>query len=147
MLNAIILQDKLSKVHNGEMMTVAEATLIADNALEHTVRTVLAALQAPEILKSNAGPLMWHGRDLRRYRRLLSPPLQRLLTCPGVAALGRGGASLPLETFWKYPLCGALKQLASDAVLSAAESPFLQLDAGQVSAVLCCISLPPCLGE
>ena len=36
-------------------MTVAEATVIADNALEHTVRTILASLQAPEILKSTAG--------------------------------------------------------------------------------------------
>lgn len=36
-------------------MTVAEATVIADNALEHTVRTILAALQAPEILKSTSG--------------------------------------------------------------------------------------------
>ncbi len=26
---------------------------------------------------------MWHGRDLRQYKRLLSPPLERLLTCPG----------------------------------------------------------------
>lgn len=36
-------------------MTVAEATVIADNALEHTVRTILAALQSPEILKSTSG--------------------------------------------------------------------------------------------
>lgn len=36
-------------------MTVAEATNIADNALEHTVRTILASLQAPEILKSTSG--------------------------------------------------------------------------------------------
>lgn len=49
------------------------------------VRTVLAALTAPELLKSTRGALVWHGRDLRRYRRLLSPPLQRLLTCPGAA--------------------------------------------------------------
>ena len=42
-----------------------------------------------------AGALIWHGRDLRRYKRLLSPPLQRLLTCPGTAALGRGVASMP----------------------------------------------------
>lgn len=41
------------------------------------------------------GALIWHGRDLRRYKRLLSPPLQRLLTCPGTAALGRGLASMP----------------------------------------------------
>ena len=47
------------------------------------------------ICAASAGALIWHGRDLRRYRRLLSPPLQRLLTCPGVAALGRGVASMP----------------------------------------------------
>lgn len=38
-------------------MTIAEATNIADSALEHTVRTILASLQAPEILKSTAGKL------------------------------------------------------------------------------------------
>ena len=126
-----LLQDVLCKVAGASAMTVAEATTIADNALEHSVRTVLASLQAAEILKSTdgrpvhvfhkrhcaafglcrctiwsfhnknstpaagAGALIWHGRDLRRYRRLLSPPLQRLLTCPGVAALGRGVASMP----------------------------------------------------
>ena len=42
------------------------------------------------------GALIWHGKDLRHYRRLLSPPLQRLLSCPGTAALGRGVASMPL---------------------------------------------------
>jgi len=50
------------------------------------VRTVLAALTAPELLKSTRGAMVWHGRDLRRYRRLLSPPLQRLLSCPGAPA-------------------------------------------------------------
>jgi len=48
---------------------------------------VLAALTAPELLKSTRGAMVWHGRDLRRYRRLLSPPLQRLLSCPGAPAL------------------------------------------------------------
>ncbi len=43
-----------------------------------------------------AGALIWHGKDLRHYRRLLSPPLQRLLSCPGTAALGRGVASMPV---------------------------------------------------
>lgn len=38
-------------------MTIDEATNIADSALEHTVRTILASLQAPEILKSTAGKL------------------------------------------------------------------------------------------
>ncbi len=52
------LQDVLAKVltnASGAPMTVAEATLIADNALEHSVRCVLAALAAPEILKSRQG--------------------------------------------------------------------------------------------
>ena len=51
------LQDVLAKVGGGAAMTIAEATMIADNALEHTVRSLLAALQAPEILKSTQGAL------------------------------------------------------------------------------------------
>lgn len=54
------LQDVLAKVltnANGAPMTVAEATLIADNALEHSVRCVLAALAAPEILRLHKGRL------------------------------------------------------------------------------------------
>lgn len=61
-------QDVLAKVltnANGAPMTVAEATLIADNALEHSVRCVLAALAAPEILRLHKGRL-----------HLLSEPLQ-----------------------------------------------------------------------
>lgn len=50
-----------------------------------------------------AGALIWHGRDLRRYKRLLSPPLQRLLTCPGTAALGRGVASMPAS--YSHQVC------------------------------------------
>ena len=52
------LQDVLSQVMTnagGTPMTVAEATLIADNALEHTVRCLLAAMAAPEVLKSTQG--------------------------------------------------------------------------------------------
>ena len=36
-------------------MTVAEATTIADNALEHSVRTVLASLAAPLFLAWRSG--------------------------------------------------------------------------------------------
>jgi len=38
---------------------------------------------------------MWHGRDLRHFRRLLAPPLQQLLTGGGTTAVGAGsqGAS------------------------------------------------------
>ena len=51
----VCVQDVLSNAVGGSTMTVAEATNIADKALEHTVRTILAALQAPEILKSTSG--------------------------------------------------------------------------------------------
>ncbi|KAK9865083.1 hypothetical protein WJX84_002741 [Apatococcus fuscideae] len=136
----VIEQDVLAKVGGGAAMTIAEATMIADNALEHTVRSLLAALQAPEILKSTQGALIWHGRDLRRYRRLLSPPLQRLLTCPGTAALGRGVAVMPASS--SVSPASALAHLASDAVRAAAESPFLETHLADASAVLCCIALP-----
>ena len=55
-----------------------------------------------------AGALIWHGRDLRRYKRLLSPPLQRLLTCPGTAALGRGLASMPAS--YAHEVCKKWKK-------------------------------------
>ena len=86
------------------------------------------------------GALIWHGRDLRRYRRLLSPPLQRLLTCPGTAALGRGVAVMPASS--SVSPASALAHLASDAVRAAAESPFLEGSLADASAVLCCIALP-----
>lgn len=54
-------------------------------------------MQAREVLKSSRGALMWHGRDLRHYRRLLSPPLQQLLGSSGTAVLGRGLATMPGE--------------------------------------------------
>ena len=56
-LHVWFVQDVLAKVSGGAAMTIAEATMIADNALEHTVRSLLAALQAPEILKSTQGML------------------------------------------------------------------------------------------
>ena len=41
---------------------------------------------------------MWHGRDLRHFKRIISPPLQQLLTQPGsTAVLGRGLACMPAE--------------------------------------------------
>lgn len=141
-LVVVVEQDVLCKVAGASAMTVAEATTIADNALEHSVRTVLASLQAAEILKSTDGALIWHGRDLRRYRRLLSPPLQRLLTCPGVAALGRGVASMPASYAHQMGPGHSLMRLASDAVRAAAESPFLADAVGRPSAILCSISLP-----
>ena len=53
--------------------------------------------QAEEVLKSARGALMWHGRDMRHFKRILPPPLQQLLTRPGTAVLGRGLASMPAE--------------------------------------------------
>ncbi len=82
------IQEVLAGVQTGEVgspMTMADATRFADNALEHMVRTLLAALTAPAILESMQGALRWDGLQYeKRYRRLLSPPLQRLLTQPGV---------------------------------------------------------------
>jgi hypothetical protein len=83
------MQEVLAGVRTGVAgapMTMADATRFADNALEHMVRTLGAALTAPRILESTQGALRWDGLQYeRRYRRLLSPPLQRLLTQPGRA--------------------------------------------------------------
>lgn len=66
-LHGLGVQDVLAKVSGGAAMTIAEATMIADNALEHTVRSLLAALQAPEILKSTQGMLcLGHSTPLPR---------------------------------------------------------------------------------
>ncbi len=61
-ITALVMQDVLSKAVGGSAMTVAEAANIADNALEHTVRTILASLQAPEILKSTSGVAHHHAQ-------------------------------------------------------------------------------------
>ncbi|KAG7672442.1 hypothetical protein KSW81_001406 [Nannochloris sp. 'desiccata'] len=142
-LVAVMEQEVLLQAFGDSQLTVSEATEISDNALEHTARSVLQAVQAQEILKSSRGALMWHGRDLRHYKRLLSPPLQQLLTCPGTAVLGRGLATLPSEAGHSMGATKALMHLASDAVLAASESPFLDGALESASAVLCCINLPP----
>ena len=69
--------------------------------------------------------------------------LQRLLSCPGTAALGRGVAVMPATALRQMGAPSALMHLASDAVRAAAESPFLESSIGRASAVLCCLSLPP----
>ena len=54
----VLLQDILAGIRTssgGAPMTVAEATTIADNALEHSVRTVLASLAAPLFLAWRSG--------------------------------------------------------------------------------------------
>jgi hypothetical protein len=101
-------------------MTMAEASEIADTALKSAVRCILQAVQvwasqcggsllgaisschvdppqAQEILRYSRGGLTWHGQDLRHFKRILSPPLQQLLTQPGMAVLGRGLASMPVQ--------------------------------------------------
>lgn len=90
-----------------------------------------------------AGALAWHGKDLRHFRRLLPPPLQRLLSSPGTGALGRGLASLPAAAAARMGRQQSLMHLASDAVRAAAESPFLEGAMGGATAVLCCLLLPP----
>ena len=144
-LVAVMEQEVLLQAF-GEVaqLTVAEATEIANAALEHSVHSVMQAVCSREVLKSSRGALMWHGRDLRHYKRLLSPPLQQLLTCPGTAVLGRGLASMPATAAANMGGKGAeaLLHLASDAVRAAAESPFLDGALEDASAVLCCLRMP-----
>jgi hypothetical protein len=45
-------------------------------------------LLAPTVCVCTAGGMLWHGRDLRQYRRLLSPPMELLGTCPGACGWG-----------------------------------------------------------
>ena len=167
-----LLQNSLSNGNinpGGAPMTVAEATQIADNALEHSVRCVLAAVQATEILNCSQGKLLllthavhitcmpphphpmvsglpgaliWHGVEMRRFRRLLSPPLQHLLTSPGQAALGRGVAVMSKDLEHSMGECQALMHLASDAVRAAADSPFLEGATHNARSALCYVVLP-----
>lgn len=127
---------------NGLPMTVDEATNISDNALEHTVRCIMAAVQAPEVLDSSRGALIWHGSEMKRFKRLLSPPLQHLLTRPARSALGRGSASMSKDLVSNMGMCQALMRLATDAVRAAVESPFLEGFGAQATRALCCVTLP-----
>lgn len=90
-----------------------------------------------------AGALIWHGSEMRRFRRLLSPPLQHLLTRPSSSTLGRGAASMTHELARSMGSCQALMHLATDAVQAAVESPFLEDVRAQATGALCCVSLPP----
>lgn len=90
-----------------------------------------------------AGALIWHGSEMRRFRRLLSPPLQHLLTRPSQATLGRGAACMTQELAASMGSCQAFMHLATDAVQAAIESPFLEDLAGQATGALCSVSLPP----
>jgi hypothetical protein len=86
---------------------------------------------------------MWHGRDLRHFKRILPPPLQQLLSRPGTAVLGRGLATMPADAAHRMGAAQAFMHLASDAARAAAESPFLEGALQAASGVLCCIDLPP----
>ncbi|KAF6263141.1 hypothetical protein COO60DRAFT_1671815 [Scenedesmus sp. NREL 46B-D3] len=140
--------------------------------LVDTCKAILWALNVPEVLKSTAGSMLWHGRDLRQYKRLLSPPLEVLQTCPGIGGLGRGMASRPVATLarrvWpgaqqpgtgggrgEHPASRALaahqhcpSQTARAArshqqhLDAALESPFLEHAMPRAGGVLCVLSLP-----
>lgn len=129
---------------NAETLTVAESTEIANAALEHTVRCIVQAVNAPEMLKSTQGGLMWHGKELRHFKRLISPPLQQLLTQKGVGVLGRGLALLPASAAQSMDggYAAAMMHLASEAVAGAAESPFVEGVLAKAGGVLCCLRVP-----
>lgn len=80
---------------------------------------------------------------MRRFRRLLSPPLQQLLAQPSRGTLGRGAASMAADLAGNVGACQAFMHLATDAVQAAMESPFLEEVASGATGALCCVSLPP----
>ena len=59
---AVTLQETLTGLStqdsSGYPVTVDDAVSISNNALEHTVRCILAAIQAPEVLDSSRGLLL-----------------------------------------------------------------------------------------
>ncbi|GBF92940.1 hypothetical protein Rsub_05776 [Raphidocelis subcapitata] len=140
-LTVVVAQGVLQRA--SAELTIQQASAIADNTLEFSVRSALWALGAPEVLRASQGGMAWHGRDLRQYKRLLSPPLERLLTCPGTAALGRGLASIPVSSLEEAGLPSTLSTLAEDAVTAAADSPFLDAAMGAAGGVMVVLSLPP----
>ena len=62
-LQVVIDQNVLIKA--SAELTMTEASSIADNTLEYTVRSLLWALHAPEILKANNGEGGWGGDGAR----------------------------------------------------------------------------------
>lgn len=142
-LVVVLDQDVLLQQSYGEdTLTVAESTEIANAALEHTVRCVVQAVCASEMLKSTQGGLMWHGQELKHFKRLISPPLQHLLTQKGLGVLGRGLAILPDKAVGSMGQPAAMMHLASKAVASAAESPFFEGVLEKAGGVLCCLRVP-----
>lgn len=142
-LVVVLDQDVLLQQSYGEdTLTVAESTEIANAALEHTVRCVVQAVCASEMLKCTQGGLMWHGQELKHFKRLISPPLQHLLTQKGLGVLGRGLAILPDKAAASMGQSAAMMHLASEAVASAAESPFIEGVLEKAGGVLCCLRVP-----
>ncbi|MEW5307186.1 MAG: hypothetical protein WDW36_009594 [Sanguina aurantia] len=139
-LMVVIEQDVLTKASSE--VTMLEASAIADVTLEATVRSILWALKAPELLKVTDGVFVWHGRGLRSVKRAMSQPMMDLLSCPGQGALGRGQATIPQESLQKLGLKASLSMLAEDAVKAASESPFLDDKMGTATAVLCILRVP-----
>ena len=140
----VLEQDVLLKQSYGDdkTLTVSESTEIAISALEHTVRCIVQAVHASEMLKSTQGGLMWHGKELKHFKRLISPPLQHLLTQKGLGVLGRGRALLPQKAAMSMGHSAALMHLASEAVAGAAESPFIEGVIDRAGGVLCCLRIP-----
>jgi hypothetical protein len=138
----VLLQQSYGE--DAETLTVSESTEIANTALEHTVRCIVQAVHAQEMLKSTQGGLMWHGKELKHFKRLISPPLQQLLTQKGVGVLGRGLAMLPADAVASMGggHAAAMMHLASEAVAGAAESPFVEGVLGKAGGVLCCLRVP-----
>lgn len=142
-LVVVLDQDVLLQQSYGEeTLTVAESTEIANAALEHTIRCIVQAVYATEMLKSTQGGLMWHGKELKHFKRLISPPLQHLLTQKGLGVLGRGLALLPEKAASSMGQVAAMMHLASEAVASAAESPFVEGVLEKSGGVLCCLRMP-----
>jgi hypothetical protein len=142
-LVVVLDQDVLLQQSYGEeTLTVAESTEIANTALEQTVRCIVQAVHAPEMLKSTQGGLMWHGKELRHFKRLISPPLQQLLTQKGNGVLGRGLACLPADAAKSMGHESAMMHLASEAIAGAAESPFVEGVLAKAGGVLCCLRVP-----
>lgn len=108
--------------------------------LRHTSRMPCCIQWSHDV--RDAGALIWHGSEMRRFRRLLSPPLQQLLAQPSIGTLGRGAASMAAELVSEVGACQALMHLATDAVQAAIESPFLEQVASRATGALCCVSLP-----
>lgn len=142
-LVVVLDQDVLLQQSYGEdTLTVSESTEIANAALEHTVRCIVQGVCSSEMLKSTQGGLMWHGQELKHFKRLISPPLQHLLTQKGLGVLGRGLAILPDKAAVAMGQQAAMMHLASEAVASAAESPFIEGVLSKAGGVLCCLRVP-----